>query len=91
MILTGENRSTRSKACPSATLSTTDLMWTDLGSNLRFRGERPVTNRLRHDATFEGVIESFFYVMFPDFRKGIAFWKPPRLRPFVFMVRAMCT
>jgi hypothetical protein len=35
------------------------ISWTDLGSNLRLRGERPVTNRLRYDVTFEGVIESF--------------------------------
>jgi hypothetical protein len=34
MKLTGENRSTRGKTCPSATLSTTNLTWTDPGSNL---------------------------------------------------------
>ena len=26
--------------------------------------------------------------MFPDFRKSIAFWKVPRLRPFVLLVPA---
>jgi hypothetical protein len=33
MELTGENRRTRGKTCPSATLSTTNPTWTDLGSN----------------------------------------------------------
>jgi hypothetical protein len=33
IILTGENRRTRRKTCPSATLSTTNPTWTDLGTN----------------------------------------------------------
>jgi hypothetical protein len=45
MKLTGENRSTREKPCPSATLSTTNLTWTDPGSNPGLRGERPANNR----------------------------------------------
>jgi hypothetical protein len=45
MKLTGENRSTRGKTCPSATLSTT---WTHLGSNPGLRDERPANNRLSH-------------------------------------------
>jgi hypothetical protein len=48
MKLTGENRSTRRKTCPSATLSTTNPTWTDPGSNPGLSGERPVTNRLSH-------------------------------------------
>jgi hypothetical protein len=28
--------------------------------------------------------------MLPDFRKSVAFWKVPRLRPFVLLVRAAC-
>jgi hypothetical protein len=39
---------TRRKTCPSATLSSTNLTWTDPGSNPGLRGERPVTNRLSH-------------------------------------------
>jgi hypothetical protein len=46
MKLTGQNRSTRVKACPIATLSTTNPTWTDPGSNLDLRGERLATNRL---------------------------------------------
>ena len=56
MILTGENRSTREKTCPSATLSTTNPTRTNRGSNLGLRGERPGTNRLSH-VTIIKVIE----------------------------------
>ena len=48
MKLTGENRSTRGKTCPSATLSTTNPTWTDPGSSPVLRGRRPATNRLSH-------------------------------------------
>jgi hypothetical protein len=47
-ILTGENRRTRRKICPSATLSTTNPTWIDLGANPVFRGDRPATNDLSH-------------------------------------------
>jgi hypothetical protein len=43
---------TRGETCPSATLSTTNLTWTDPGSNPGLRGERPATNRLSHGTTF---------------------------------------
>jgi hypothetical protein len=48
MILTGKHRSTRRKPCLSATLSNTNLTWTDLESNPGLRGEKPATNRLSH-------------------------------------------
>jgi hypothetical protein len=48
MKLTVENRSTRGKICPSATLSTTNPTWTDPKSNPCLRSERPATNRLSH-------------------------------------------
>jgi hypothetical protein len=48
MKLTGENRSTRGKTCPSATLSTTNPTRTDPGSNPGLRDERLTTNRLSH-------------------------------------------
>jgi hypothetical protein len=48
MKLTGENQSTREKICPSATLSTTNPTWTDLGSKLGLRVGRPATYRLSH-------------------------------------------
>jgi hypothetical protein len=46
MKLTGENRSTQGKTCPSATFSTTNPTWTDPGSNPALRVERPATHRL---------------------------------------------
>jgi hypothetical protein len=46
MKLTGENRGTRGKTCPSAILSTTNPSWTDPGLNPGLRGEKPATNRL---------------------------------------------
>jgi hypothetical protein len=48
MKLTGENRITRGKTCPSATLSTTNPTWTNMGSNPGLQGERPATKRLSH-------------------------------------------
>jgi hypothetical protein len=48
MKLTGENRSTPGKTCPSATLSTTNPTWTDPGWNPGLRGGRPAANRLSH-------------------------------------------
>jgi hypothetical protein len=48
MIVTGENRRTRIKTCPSATLSTKNTTWIDPGANPGLRGERPATNRLSH-------------------------------------------
>jgi hypothetical protein len=48
MKVTGRNRSTLGKTCLSATLSTTNTTWTDLGSNPGLRGERRATNRLSH-------------------------------------------
>jgi hypothetical protein len=52
MKMTGENRSTRGKTCPSATLSTTNPTSTDLGSNPGLRGARPAANRLSHGTAF---------------------------------------
>jgi hypothetical protein len=48
MILTGENRRTRRKTCPSVTLSTTNPTWIDPGTNPGFCGDRPATNDLNH-------------------------------------------
>jgi hypothetical protein len=38
--------------CPSATLSTTNPAWLDLGSNPDGRGGKPATNRLSYGAAF---------------------------------------
>jgi hypothetical protein len=47
---------TRRNTCPSATLSTTNLTWTDPGSNPGLRGGRPATNRLSHGTTLAGIV-----------------------------------
>lgn len=41
-----ESIPTRNDTCPIVALSTTNLAWIDLGSNLDLRGERPVNNSL---------------------------------------------
>jgi hypothetical protein len=47
-MVEGENRRTRRKTFPSATLSTANPTWIDPGSNPGLRGERPATKRLSH-------------------------------------------
>jgi hypothetical protein len=42
------HRSSGRKTCHSATLCTTNLTWTDLGSNPDLRGVSPSSNRLSH-------------------------------------------
>jgi hypothetical protein len=56
MKLTGENQRTRGKTCPSATLSTTNPTWTDLGSNPGLHGGRPVANFLSHGTPLAPVL-----------------------------------
>jgi hypothetical protein len=57
MKLTGKNRSTRGKTCPSATLSTTNPTWTDQGSSPGLRGGRPVIIRLNQGTAHLKVLE----------------------------------
>jgi hypothetical protein len=60
MKLTRENRGTRGKTCPSATLSTTNLTWTNPGSNPGLRGGRPAVNRLSHVTAYLTLVSSSF-------------------------------
>jgi hypothetical protein len=61
MKLTRENRSTRGKTCPSATLSTTNPTWIDPGSKPGLRGGRPAANRLNHGTAYRPVsLKSIF-------------------------------
>jgi hypothetical protein len=63
IILTGENRRTRRKTCPTDTLSTTNPTWTDPGANCGLRGGRPATNHLSHGtAHVEVYVRRFFSV-----------------------------
>jgi hypothetical protein len=45
MILKRGNQSTRRRTCPSTTLFTRNLIWTDPGSNTDLRGQIPAANR----------------------------------------------
>jgi hypothetical protein len=63
MKLTGENRSTQGKPCPSTTFSTTNPTSTDQGSNPGLRDERPATNRLSHGTALKTV---HYYKKLPD-------------------------
>jgi hypothetical protein len=63
MKLTGENRCTRGKTCPSAALTTTNPTWTDPGSNPGLRVERPATNCLSHGTAKEDS-ETLFFLVF---------------------------
>jgi hypothetical protein len=55
MIFTEENRRTRRKIYPSATLSTIIRTWTDPGANQGLHDERPATNRLSHGTAYFSV------------------------------------
>jgi hypothetical protein len=71
MKLTGENRSTGGKTCPSTTLSTTNPTWTDPGSNPGLRGESPVTNTLSHDTAFD-ICWLFFSILSLSIRLNLS-------------------
>jgi hypothetical protein len=63
-ILTGENRRTRRKTCPSATLSTINPTWIDPCSNPGIRGERPATNDLSHGTAFNLMVTETLWPSF---------------------------
>jgi hypothetical protein len=52
MKMTGEDRSSGGKSCPSTILSSTNPTWTDPETNLNLRGEKPATNRLSQGTAF---------------------------------------
>jgi len=45
-------------SCPSATLSTIKLKWTDIGSNPGLRGEKPATNRFSHGTSWNNTTKT---------------------------------
>jgi hypothetical protein len=61
----GENRSTRGKTCPSATLSTINPTWTEPGSNPGIRSNRPATNRLSHGTATTWPLPVLYMYLFP--------------------------
>jgi hypothetical protein len=82
----------------SSSKSSVHLMWRMLPSGsptlyyilnaqlFRLRLKRTLTEHTATVATVEAVFDS----VLPGFRKKIAFWRVPRLRLFVFMVRTTC-
>jgi len=56
--LTGDNWSVHWKSCPSASLSTTNPMWTALQVNLGVCGDKPVTNWLSY-----GLVLHLFFII----------------------------
>jgi hypothetical protein len=79
MILTGENRRTGRKTCPSATLSTTNPTWIEPGANPGLRVERSATNDLRHGMALLITIElPMLDGNFPDLEvEGVPFKTQP--------------
>jgi hypothetical protein len=73
MELTGENRSTQGKTCPSATLSTSNPTWTDPGSNPGLRGKRPATNRLSHGTAFYILVHNHHIITPPPTSESFHF------------------
>jgi hypothetical protein len=57
MMLTGKNRSTWRKTCPTATLFTTNPTSTELGSNPALRVERPAATPMSHCTAFKTKID----------------------------------
>jgi len=55
MLVTGENRRTWRKTCPSDSASTTNPTWTELGWKKCLRRESLATNRLQNDANLQRV------------------------------------
>jgi hypothetical protein len=67
MKLTGEDRNTRGKTCPSVTLPTTNPTCTDPGSNTGLGAGRPAANRVSHGTTLiisytkENIVYEYFF------------------------------
>jgi hypothetical protein len=68
MILTGGNRRNR-RISPGATLSTTNLIWTDRGANPGLRGERLATNPLSHGMARGGPLDIGTFIQFSCLRR----------------------
>jgi hypothetical protein len=54
MMLTGEKQRTQKEICISATLSSTNPTWTDLGVNPGLNGEKLLTNHLSYGMACPG-------------------------------------
>ena len=59
MILRWDSGSSERETCPSTTLSTTCLKWTNTKSDLDLHVERPVTNYPSHGTAVRGMTNGF--------------------------------
>jgi hypothetical protein len=62
----GKPKYSGGKTCASATFSTTNPRWTDLGSNTDLCGDRPATNSLNHGTAKVFQVTSFGFVNKPS-------------------------
>jgi hypothetical protein len=85
MILTGKTQRTQKrKTCDSATLSTTNPIWTDLCVNPGLWGERPATNCLSHGtALLEVLIQEYSWLRPPHRYNHCPLIPYPRIRPML--------
>jgi hypothetical protein len=65
MILTCDSRSSGRATCPSATWSTTDTGWNDMGSKPHLRGERLANFVFSITARNKNTIQSFQMPLVP--------------------------
>jgi hypothetical protein len=68
------------KTCLSATLFTTNPIWTDPGSNPSLRGGMPATNRLSHGTAYINLLSVDFFHLFnilttPNRQRSFSFKK----------------
>jgi len=93
MTQTGDDRSSRTKPCPSDILSITNLARNGVDSNPGIRGERPAKIRLSHSKDFEIRKKwKYFYIKCSLISgREVLSGKFPRLRPFALLVGATCS
>jgi hypothetical protein len=63
----GERSRARREPCPTATLPTTNPLWTGLGSNPGLQGKRPAINRLGHGTAIVLMLQFlclFYFIIF---------------------------
>jgi hypothetical protein len=60
MLVTGENRRTRRKTCPSDIISTANPTWTEMGWKKCLRRDRLTTNSLQNDTKLHRVTSPNF-------------------------------
>jgi len=84
----------KKKSCPNATLSTTKLKWTGIGSNPGLRGEKPATKRFSHNTSWNDTTKKkqpqyFSTQRSLTFDTALLYGRfPPGIRPLVLLIKA---